>query len=316
MKKRTNLFTLLLLLVSGLALQLKAQSVYQEQIKELENALEETFDPESRALLLGEIESIKQNERLAPAVERERKVLTFENQLNYFRGVMTESDEVAIVAMEHKNVDKALYGFLQTDFMHKYRSLKIEAESLAATFKAQALQLPPKDVARVKVAYTRVADDFNRFLVQIKRDFMDRKKLKVIKTSKELYANSLQYQLRELQDSYSQDFERVVAEVTGSDMYAAIPLASILGLIKLAKDFTEYLIRAHYEARRVKEEHLNQFLIEPYSFRSWFEIEMLEGDIYNTFDNSNEMYSDQEESWEEDMDPFVDDAPSLSRKKS
>ena len=166
------------------------------------------------------------------------------------------------------------------------------------------------------MAYTRIADEFNRFLVQIKRDFMDRKKLKVIKNSKELYANSLQYQLRELQDSYSQDFERVVAEVTGSDMYAAIPLASILGLIKLAKDFTEYLVRAHYEARRVKEEHLNQFLLEPYSFRSWFEIEMLEGDIYNNFDETNEMYSDQEESWEGDMDPFEDDAPSLSRKKS
>ncbi len=318
MRKKSNITILILFLLLGHAWHSHAQSVSEQRILELELALMESPDPETRARIMGEIETIKREAKQAPRLRRDQEVQSFENDLSYFRGVLAESDEMAIVAMQHKNVDKALHAFLQTDFMRKYRDLKIEAESLAATFKAQSMQLSPKDVAKVKVAYTHVADQFNRFLVEIKRDFMDRKKLKDIRNRKEWYANSLQFQLRELQDSYSQDFERVVAEVSGSDMYA-MPIASILALVKLAKDFTEYLVRAHYEARRVKEEHLNQFLLEPYSFRSWFEIEMLEANIYNDFEGPNNMYSEQDEPLEEDMNPFEDeevDAPSLSRKRS
>lgn len=137
----------------------------------------------------------------------------------------------------------------------------------------------------------------------------------MIRFNKDVYANSLQYRLRELKDLYSHDFELVVAEVTGSDEYSAIPLAAILSLIRLAQDFTEYLINANYEARRVKEEHLNQYLIEPYRFRDWIEIEMIEGDIYNNFDNnynSMDQYSPEMETTEESLDeitPFEEDEP-------
>ncbi len=234
---------------------------------------------------------------------------------------MVERDEQAVIANSQKNLDKALHGFLNTEFMQKYKNLKIEAESLAATFKAQSARMAPGDVALVKNANTRIVDKFNRQLIEIKRDFLDKKKLKLIRKNKEMYSNSHQFNLRELQDAYSQDFERVVAKVTGSDMYAAIPLAAIFGLIKLAKDFTEFLARSNFEARRVKEEHLNQYFIEPYSFRSWFEIEMLEGDIYNNFDSDIDNGIDPEqmdENWD-NTDPFeveVDDAPSSNKKKT
>ena len=144
--------------------------------------------------------------------------------------------------------------------------------------------------------------------------------MKMIRFNKDVYANSLQFRLRELQDLYSHDFERVVAEVTGSDEYSAIPLAAILSLIRLAQDFTEYLINANYEARRVKEEHLNQYLVEPHRFRDWVEIEMIEGDIYNNFSNefnNSEPYNPEvtQDSTEE-ITPFVEDEPvSLSPKK-
>ena len=244
-------------------------------------------------------------------------ITNFETNLNYVRGVMTErsNQQQAIVAKQFNKLDKTLHGFLQTDFMLKFRELKIEAEALASTFKAQANRIKPQEVARVKRAYIKIADEFNRQLVEIKRDFLDRKKMKMIRFNKDVYANSLQYRLRELKDLYSHDFELVVAEVTGSDEYSAIPLAAILSLIRLAQDFTEYLINANYEARRVKEEHLNQYLIEPYRFRDWIEIEMIEGDIYNNFDNnynSMDQYSPEMETTEESLDeitPFEEDEP-------
>lgn len=247
----------------------------------------------------------------------EFNINNFETNLNYVRGVMTErsNQQQAIVAKQFNQLDKTLHGFLQTEFMLKFRELKIEAEALASTFKAQANHIPPQDVAKVKRAYIKIADEFNRQLVEIKRDFLDRKKMKMIRFNKDVYANSLQYRLRELQDLYAHDFELVVAEVTGSDEYSAIPLAAILSLIRLAQDFTEYLINANYEARRVKEEHLNQFLIEPYRFRDWIEIEMIEGDIYNNFNNNynsmEEFNPGMENTGEntEEITPFAEDEP-------
>lgn len=249
----------------------------------------------------------------------EFNIINFENNLNYVRGVMTErnSQQQAIVAKQFNQLDKTLHGFLQTEFMLKFRELKIEAESLASTFKAQANQIPPEDVAKVKLAYIKIADQFNLQLTEIRRDFLDKKKMKMIRFNKEVYANSLQYRLRELKDIYSHDFERVVAEITGSDEYSAIPLAAILSLIKLAQDFTEYLINANYEARRVKEEHLNQYLVEPYRFRDWVEIEMIEGDIYNNFNDQNNMNSDylQDDLIEEET-PFEEEEPVSLKPKT
>ncbi|NND34156.1 MAG: hypothetical protein HKN76_16330 [Saprospiraceae bacterium] len=237
---------------------------------------------------------------------KEFNIINFENNLNYVRGVMAERDERAVVAASHNVLDKTLHGFIQTEFMLKFRDLKIEAESLAATFKAQANNIPPTEVAKVKKAYIKIADQFNRQLVEIKRDFLDRKKMKMIRFNRDVYSNSLQYKLRELKDVFAHDFERVVAEVTGSDEYSAIPLAAILGLIKLAQDFTEYLVNARYEAKRVKEEHLNQFLIEPYRFRDWVEIETIEGDIFNNYMNQDMYNEDSSESFDE-MDPFLEE---------
>ncbi len=303
------------------SLSLSAQSFEDDKIRYLEGRMADAFDEEERLDIREQIEQLREQKNQKIINTEDRNDLTFERRLDQIRGVMVDRDEQAVVGMAHVKLDKALYGFLQTDFMKEYKSLKLEAESLAATFKAQATQIPPADVAKVKRGYTRVAEDFNRFLIEMKRDFMDKKKLKLIRTNREMYANSLQYKLRDLKDSYSQDFERVVAEVTGSDMYAAVPLAAIFGLIKLAKDFTEFIVRSNYEARRVKEEHLNSYLVEPYRFRDWFEIEILEGDLYNSYeanDNFNE-FQQEEENYEdfEEMDPFEYDvdAPSLSRKR-
>ena len=303
------LSTLLAILLCGLVW---GQDFYRDKIAHLKSQLAITTDPEERIYLREQIEDVQRQIR----DRRDRQEMDFEQQLNHIRSGMIADDQRSVVAMAHVKLDKALYAFLQTDFMKEYKNLKIEAESLAATFKARASQLPPSTVSRVKQGYTEVSDGFNQFIIEVKRDFLNRKKLKLIKNDKEMYVNSLQYRLQNLKHQYAQDFERVVAEATGSDLYAAVPLAAIFGLIKLAKDFTEFLITSSYEAKRVKEDHLNQYLIEPYRFRSWFEIEMLEGDVFHQ-DQMPPPYREPEPEDIDEMDPFEYDvdAPSLSRKK-
>jgi len=255
-------------------------------------------------------------------VEETFNVYQFQENLSYVRSVMKadNQDERSFVALSNNKLDKTLHGFLQTDFMIQYKELKMEAESIVSAFKAEAMKMKPSEVARVRKAYTVVADQFNMQLVELKRDFLDKKKMKLIRHDRDMYANSLQYKLRALKDVFSNDFEQVIVEVTGSAEYSAIPLAAILGLIKLAQDVTEYFINASYEAKKVNEEHLNRYLVEPYRFRDWIEIDMVEGDIYNfQSENMDENYQNEEyvEENNEEMNPFMDDdvPVSLSPRK-
>ncbi len=325
MKQTTTIVLLLLLhLVSS---RLCAQNTQLDLINDRIDLLKQNFsDPDeypfTQAEYLQDLQMLEsERDQLKFTTDDQKRTnqinieQDFETRLNYVRGIMVDRSEQTMAGLAQVKVDKALHGFLETDFMRQYRDLKIEAESLAATFKALGMKLQPAEVARVRKAYTGVADEFNRFLVDIKRDFMDRKKLKMIRDNRDMYANSLQYKLRELQDMYAQDFEAVAVEVSGSDVYA-LPLTAILGLIKLAVDFADFIVRSNLEARRVKEDHLNQFLLQPYSFRSWFEIETIEGNIYPEQDMYNPDFAEEQDSLE-DMDPFMDDvAPSLPRKKS
>ncbi len=237
--------------------------------------------------------------------------MSFEEKLLHIRSIMIEGDEMATMARSQNKIDKALEGFLQTEFMEKYKEIKLEAEILAATFKAHSQVMAPSEVSRVKKAYTLIADQFNTLLLDIKNDFLDRKKLKAIRSQPEMYSNSLQYRLGELKDDYSQNFERIVAETTGSDMYSAVPLAAIFGMIKLAVDFTNYISTAKFQMRKVKEEHLLAYFIEPYKFKDWIDIEISEGDIYDQAMQEEE-YTD-EETYE--MNPFVEEKKGTQKKK-
>ena len=204
----------------------------------------------------------------------------FDNNLREARDYFQNQDDQARIARTHKKIDQGLQGFLETEFMTKFKDMRLEMESLAASFKAYSETLKPEEVIRVKKAYVKVSDNCNELLHDIKRDFLDGKKLKHIRKYPEMYSASLELKLRELQDDYSRDFQKVIADITGSDQYSAGPFMAIFGIIQFAVDFTNYLARVRYDNRRVKEEHLEMYFIEPYRFRSWDEIEIISANIY------------------------------------
>ncbi|MBX2875495.1 MAG: hypothetical protein KTR30_25485 [Saprospiraceae bacterium] len=227
--------------------------------------------------------------------------MSFEETLFNVKEIMSTSDEQAATTRRTAKLDAALVGFLETDFMTKYKDVKLEAESLVATFKAHQQEYAPADVTRVRKSYTAIAEKFNLQLREIKYDFLNKKKLNMIRKYPEMYSGNLENALRDLKDEYSQTFERDVADVTGSDTYAAGPLVAIFGIIKLAVEFTDYLTRVKYDARRIKEEHLDMYFIEPFRFRPWEEVEIGEGDIYKTKNEEEENYEEEEE---HSLNPF------------
>lgn len=248
-----------------------------------------------------------------PLIGQEYPMDFNETMLN-IRGILVESNEQQTAAMgrSQKKLDEGLKNFMKTPFMMKYRELKLDAESLAGTFKALAQNFDPKEVGRVRKAYNVIANKFNAQLLEIKEDFMDRKKLKVIRQNPEMYSNSLQFKLRELKDEYSQTFEKVVAEVSGNDSYSAVPLAAIFSLIKLSIDFTNYLASTNYASRQLKDEHLQRYLLEPYRFLTWDEIPTGEGDSFNTNSSDGNEYS--EESYAEPIETTEPDTTTFGSR--
>ena len=234
----------------------------------------------------------------------------FNENLNSVRGIFIQQDERVGQAKSYKKIDQSLQGFLETEFMKKFKNFRLEVESLMSTFKAHQNSFKPAEVAKVKKAYAKFSDKFNMNVLDIKRDFVDGKKLKFIRKYPDMYAASLELKLRDLADDYSQNLERSIAELTGSDEYSAVPLLAILSVVQFGVEFTNYLTRMRYDARRVKEEHLDQYFVEPFKLKRWEEIEMVGGDIYNQFQNNNSfndpMQMDQpiENENIEDIGPF------------
>ncbi|MCB0632252.1 MAG: hypothetical protein R2824_15585 [Saprospiraceae bacterium] len=251
----------------------------------------------------------------------------FDNNLQEARDYLQNQDDLARQARTHKKIDEGLQGFLETDFIQKFKELRLEMESLAASFKAYTENLRPEQVIKVKKAYFRVSDNCNKLLQDIKRDFLDRKKLKHIRDYPEMYSASLELRLRDLQEDYSQNFEKTIADITGTDSYSATPLMAIFGIIKFTIDFTNYLSRVRFENNKLKEEHLEMYFIEPFRFRTWEEIEAISANIYgedpNTDqgDNGQSSYDSEPQHIEEAqsdstrvINPFEDEVESLSPK--
>lgn len=252
------------------------------------------------------------------------RVQEFDDNLREARDYFQNQDDQARVARTYKKIDQGLQGFLETEFMEKFKEMRLEMESLAASFKAYSETLRPEEVVRVKKAYVKISENCNDLLVDIKKDFLDNKKLKHIRKYPEMYSASLELKLRDLQDDYSRNFEKIIADITGTDQYSAAPIMAIFGIIQFAVDFTNYLSRIRHDNRRVKAEHLDMYFIEPFRFRSWEEIETISANIYGSESDSGPDDDQGEYEYEENvmpsdssdvLNPFEDKVESLKPKK-
>ena len=245
-------------------------------------------------------------QRLRKEAQRERKQ-DFDENVRIMEG-MIQGDERATQARSYKNIDSSLRGFLNTKLMKRFKGFKLEVEGLVSTFKADQYNTKAEDIVKVKKAYTAFVDKYNYQLQEIKRDFLNPKKHKVIRKYPDMYAATLELKLRDLADIYAQDLQKTIMETNGTEEYSAIPLAMVLSMVKFGVDFTQYLVRMRFESRRVKEEHMDRFFIEPYQLKSWQEIEVISGRVggdmyspsYNNYDqmdynNNNPEYRNDQE---------------------
>jgi len=231
--------------------------------------------------------------------------ISFQTTLHNVRDIVKkDSDFNSMEAYASMEIDKSLEGFLQTPLMDKFKDLKIEAESLVITFKTRQQDFASEDINTIKGSYENFVTAYNKVLRQIKTDFMNRKQRKAISNNPNWYAATLELQFRNLEDKYTQNLLQEVANLTGSDDYSAFPLVALLGMIDLARDFVNHIARIKYEGKKIREQHLEQYFIQPYSMRHWRDLEVMH-DSYqeqpyiesqaNPFNDANEIRSPFEE---------------------
>lgn len=199
------------------------------------------------------------------------------------------------IAQPNKKVGPALSKFLNTEFMVKYRDLRIEAESAAIGVQSRRDQMKASEIFRLRTAYDQTATRANQLIEGVKQDFLNSKKLKSIAQFPDMYSDGLRYKLQDLSDFYASNFQQALADATvGTDdeVVGSAVLLLVVELIGLTKGLTNYFAAIKREARQYTEAHLQEHLVQPYRWRYWDE---LTGSVspYEKFEKSSELNMQQ-----------------------
>ncbi|MFM8451031.1 MAG: hypothetical protein ACKOAY_13075 [Haliscomenobacter sp.] len=177
-----------------------------------------------------------------------------------------------VQAQRRDKMDAALRSFTDTEFMKKFKELRLEAENIVLTFKEQGAGYSAADVNRVKTAYERTADKFNNQLMEMKADFMNERKLKYIQDFPDDYANSLSMDINGLTSFYQSNLQSTIQDVSNADMDGNSLLLLVAELAKLAPDVVANISEIRNSVKQFDEQFLDDNLVKPYKFKRWDEI--------------------------------------------
>lgn len=177
-------------------------------------------------------------------------------------------------AQPNKKVGPALTKFLNTEFMVKFRDLRINAESAALQVQSNKEGLRQEDLFRLRGAYDQTATRANQLLTNVKQDFMNSKKLKSIAEFPEMYSDGLGYKLQDISDFYAANFQQALADasISKEEVDGGAFLLLIVELIGLTKGLANYFSDIRREARQYTDAHLQEHLVMPYRWRYWDEL--------------------------------------------
>jgi hypothetical protein len=189
----------------------------------------------------------------------------------------------------NKQLDPALRKFVQSEIMIKFKDLKREAENSVSSFKSEMNNYKPDQIQKVKTGYEKTADRFNQELENMKMDFVNKKKLKYIIEFPKDYARSLELNFRELAQYYAENFQQPLQDVRQSKEDGGIVIALFLELFKLVPEVINHFNEMKEMAARYDDAYLEKWLVAPFKFLTWTEIQSESG--YINMNNTNNFYN-------------------------
>ena len=192
-------------------------------------------------------------------------------------------------ASSNKQLDPALRKFVQSEIMIKFKDLKREAENSVSSFKSEMNNYKPDQIQKVKTGYDKTADRFNQELENMKMDFVNKKKLKYILEFPKDYSRSLELNFRELAQYYAENFQQPLQDVRQSKEDGGIVIALFMELFKLVPEVINHFNEMKEMAARYDDAYLEKWLITPFKFLTWTEIQAEAG--YMNMNNTNNLYN-------------------------
>ena len=192
-------------------------------------------------------------------------------------------------ATSNKQLDPALRKFVQSEIMIKFKDLKREAENSVSSFKSEMNNYKPDQIQKVKTGYDKTADRFNQELENMKMDFVNKKKLKYILEFPKDYSRSLELNFRELAQYYAENFQQPLQDVRQSKEDGGIVIALFMELFKLVPEVISHFNEMKEMVARYDDAYLEKWLISPFKFLTWTEIQAEAG--YINMNNTNNLYN-------------------------
>jgi len=216
-----------------------------------------------------------------------RKVFNF---IIFFLCIVNQSFIFAQgAATTNKQLDPALRKFVQSEIMIKFKDLKREAENSVSSFKSEMNNYKPDQIQKVKTGYEKTADRFNQELENMKLDFVNKKKLKYIIEFPKDYARSLELNFRELAQYYAENFQQPLQDVRQSKEDGGIVIALFMELFKLVPEVINHFNEMKEMAARYDDAYLEKWLVTPFKFLTWTEIQAESG--YINMNNTGNFYN-------------------------
>lgn len=158
---------------------------------------------------------------------------------------------LSAAAQPEKKTAPALQRFLNTDFMVKYRDLRIKCESAVLRLQSGQASIAPDQVFRLRAAYDQTATRANQLLENIKLDFLNDKKLKSIAEFLDMYSDGLRFKLQEISDYYNAHFMQALADAGAvrEEVDGGAMLFLIVELIGLVSGLIKHYAKIRREAR-------------------------------------------------------------------
>lgn len=177
---------------------------------------------------------------------------------------------IALQLSAQNSTYKGLNELLSTEFFEKYKSLKTDIEDKVIQVKLEEYKYHEEDMDALIESYNASAEYYNRIIEKVKNDLLKRRERKKLIAFPDAYVKDLGIKLERAEEYYASTFGDEYYNLTGNT--AAIPIGLINDIIKYAQIAIELVKAIKKEVKKYNEKLLDEYLIQPYKFKTWDEI--------------------------------------------
>jgi hypothetical protein len=172
-----------------------------------------------------------------------------------------------------KKMQSAIDALMSTQFVQKYKEYKEIVESTAGSFKAVASNYDAREVERIKFNYEASRASFEKILMGVKKDLLDKTTRDYIAGNPDRYTQFVASELEMAMNNYQESVVHKINILTGNQV-VGFGVLELKMIIDLVFDVVGIIQSINKELERMNEEYLDQHFTNILKIKSWDELGM------------------------------------------